>query len=103
MTTQASIDAAVYQVTEWALPRSRIQNKPTHCLTVNVHDLLVRREIPSDPQSDSIDYELHLQIEVDRWKDKCTEAWVQRGEDGMIAMFTWAGKQLPVEGEDAKE
>jgi hypothetical protein len=80
MTTQASIDAAVYQVTEWALPRSPIL-------------------IGTGPTI----YEVWLQIEVDRFKEKWTEAWVKTDEHGMIALFTWAGKQLPVDGEDSKE
>ena len=74
--SQASKDAAVYQVTEWAAPRSRVNDT---------------------------DYELYLAIESDRLKDKWGESGVQVQEGtGHVALFTWAGTQLPVEGEDAK-
>jgi hypothetical protein len=81
MTTQASKDAAIYQVTEWAPPRS-------HILTTG----------------GLIHYELWLQMEVDRNKELWTTTWVERDKDtGDIALFTWAGWQKPVEGEDPKE
>lgn len=80
MTTQASKDAAIYQVTEWAPPRSHIRTRKA-----------------------VIHYELWLQMEVDRFKNKWCPAWVQSDQEGNLAMFTWAGTQRPVEGIDPKE
>lgn len=75
--SQASKDASSYRITEWAAPRSRVSGR---------------------------DYEMYLAIEAERLKDKWVEAWVQvDSKTGHIALFTWAGFQKPVEGEDPKE
>lgn len=74
--SQASKDYAFYQVTEWGAPRSRVNDT---------------------------DYEIWLQIEVDRFREKWTEAWVQvNSATGEVALFTWSGTQKPVDGDDPK-
>lgn len=75
-----SIENAVYRVTEWLDPNSRV---------------------PTAHGDMRADY--WLQSEVDRFKEKWTEAWVQVNQAAAIALHTWTGTQLPVTGEDPKE
>ena len=70
---------SIAQVTEWGNPRELI---PT--MTGKMH------------------YELWLQAEVTRWKDKWRDAWVQANSEGQLALFTFSTDQLPVEGDDPK-
>lgn len=72
---------AVYRVTEWLDPLSRVST------------------CGGDMRAD-----YWLQFEVERWKNKWDEAWVQMDPQGNIALYTWAGSQLPVDDSDsAKE
>lgn len=71
---------AIYRVTEWLDPNSRV--------------LTAMGDMRAD---------YWLQFEVERWKNKWDEAWVQMDPLGNVALFAWAGSELPVTGEDPKE
>jgi hypothetical protein len=42
------------------------------------------------------------EIEIDRWAHNANarEAWVQQDKEGMVALFSWAEYQKPIEGEE---
>lgn len=75
-----SIDKAVYRVTDWLDPHTCIET--AHCV--------MRTDV-------------WLQTEVDRFKEKWDEAWVQVDPRGYLALYTWAGTQLPVDGSDEEK
>ena len=77
--TPTDTNPAVYRVTEWAYPNS----------TITLARVTVK-------------YDEYLGLEVLRFKDKWTEAWVQVADDGRVALFRWNTDILPVEGEDEK-
>ncbi len=79
MTTQ-STEKAIYRITEWAHPTEMIQTGTGPML-----------------------WKTYLQVESDRWKETWKESWVQENSEGLVALFTWAGDQKPVDGDDAKE
>ena len=77
--SQESIDAAVYRVTEWAFRNSTIVTT-----------------------AGTLRYDLWLQSEVERLAEKWTEAWIEEGSDGRIALFKWNKDVRPVEDDDEK-
>ena len=70
-----------YQVTEWGHPREEI-------LTIN----------------GPVSYELWLMHEVNRWKEKWTNAWIATNAEGLVALITYATPNLPkpTVGDDPK-
>ena len=73
---------AVYQVTEWMRP----------------HDTV---EIVIDATLMKIPNRNWAQMEVERWDRRNNrECWLQENKEGMVALFSWAEYQRPVEGEE---
>lgn len=77
--SQQSIDAAVYRVTEWLHPSERI---------ITAFGIM---------RADG-----WLQTEVERFKEHWCESWIE-SRGGLIALYTWAGSQLPVDDDDGEK
>ena len=45
-----------------------------------------------------------LEIEIDRWANNANarESWVMQDKEGMVALFSWAEYQRPVDQEDSQ-
>lgn len=75
----------VFQVTEFTPPNETI---------TTIIDATVMK----------VPYIKWLEIEIDRWAHNANarESWVMQDKEGMVALFSWAEYQKPVDQEDSQ-